>query len=406
MRDWLGEVWPPAWVFVLFCAGCVAMVAWMPPYAYYASGTFMWSETRELSRMTLTFAPILAMALYALYRVWGFHPALRPDGYGCWLQLTPWNAELPLPFGPVSLVAQDVLLLAIGTVPAMLVFPSFTFTGLRVFALVYLLGLLYALFSTRQWAAAYAVSFGTGAMIYVWPVEWMYFGAAALTYAVAYVGLQRSYRAFPWSFDQSTWFGEGSLPPAQVPEHLRTGPAWPYDLLGPADDKHGIPLWHAAVIALLTGWWYYAPMARINAEVVAQGSTPGFQSAGPVVFLALILAGSRLMGIYRCFTYQVPISWAGRIATGRWVIPGYDQIFVAPLLTVLVWAALPPLLVSCGLSWDAANAAGMTAAVLAVLTVGPSLRSWVLTGEHAIWPDSPPGSPNSPNAQNAPQKED
>jgi hypothetical protein len=86
--------------------------------------------------------------------------------------------------------------------------------------------------------------------------------------------------------------------------------------------------------------------------------------------------------------YRPPISFWGRILTGRWIIPGYDYVFLAPLCTLLV--AL--------LGWRAALLAGpdhwgivvyplATAAVLIVaLNMSPSLGQWSLTGHHRIAP--------------------
>ena len=89
-----------------------------------------------------------------------------------------------------------------------------------------------------------------------------------------------------------------------------------------------------------------------------------------------------------------PISLWGRIMTARWIIPGYDCVFVAPLCTLLV--ALIGLAV--GIVADPAYwgtvvyPLTMAAALIVALNMGPSLARWRLTGHHRIapWPVNDP----------------
>jgi hypothetical protein len=80
-----------------------------------------------------------------------------------------------------------------------------------------------------------------------------------------------------------------------------------------------------------------------------------------------------------CISYRPPISLFGRLATGRWIIPGYDRALVAPIGGLLIWWWLAPALsevlhvpTAIGLSIS------LTLALLAVLVPGPSYRDWVL----------------------------
>ena len=84
--------------------------------------------------------------------------------------------------------------------------------------------------------------------------------------------------------------------------------------------------------------------------------------------------------------YYSPISLWGRIWTGRWIIPGYDRVFIAPLVII----AVGPLSVYClqavGLPLDVAATVGIGTMTLAALILPPRLRSWRLTGQHRIVP--------------------
>jgi hypothetical protein len=102
------------------------------------------------------------------------------------------------------------------------------------------------------------------------------------------------------------------------------------------------------------------------------------------VFLLQALFFGRLL-LY-CIGYSPPISLRGRIRTFRWIIPGYDQVFVAPLLTLLVGGVLPLVLSRQGLDEILVMPLCATLALLATLTVPPSLFQWRLTGHHRMTP--------------------
>jgi hypothetical protein len=115
--------------------------------------------------------------------------------------------------------------------------------------------------------------------------------------------------------------------------------------------------------------------------------------------------------LYQVAQLWPPISLAGRVATGRWLIPGYDRVLVAPLLAVavFVFTVLALLDVSPKVASPPRTAAGLGQVVvpalyraasdpvlqasvavglvlLITLTVGPSRRRWLLTGTFRIRP--------------------
>ena len=79
-----------------------------------------------------------------------------------------------------------------------------------------------------------------------------------------------------------------------------------------------------------------------------------------------------------------PISLLGRVATRRWIIPGYDRVFVAPAIAMLLAAALPRLLIEVGVSPAAATFLATAAAVFAAIGIGPTLMNWGLTGNYLM----------------------
>src|SRR5262249_11051232 len=83
--------------------------------------------------------------------------------------------------------------------------------------------------------------------------------------------------------------------------------------------------------------------------------------------------------------YKPPISFFGRLATGRLFIHGYDQVLVAPLLAAAMCIMLPFLGIW-GLRLDdrLVFPATVTLALFILLAMGPDLLTWRLTGNHRI----------------------
>ena len=86
------------------------------------------------------------------------------------------------------------------------------------------------------------------------------------------------------------------------------------------------------------------------------------------------------------WNYRPPISLWGRIWTGRWIIPGYDQMLAAPVCALIVGVLLPFLLDYWGAPPEYFFPLSLTVVLLIVLEMGPSLNRWQLTGNHRIVP--------------------
>jgi hypothetical protein len=317
---------------------------------------------------------------YATFRATYFHPFydLR---YGKWLRTTPWTSSKPLPLGPVHLVWQDgVVLVAM----ALLAYLQGDLNPLRLltfFLAVYLAWLSLSFQRTGQWAFAYAMWFGLGMEIRLWHHPWADAAAAVLLYPVAYVGLRQSLAKFPWDVPSLYEVAQA------LSSHRTANPAgdggplgWPFDRLRPKwPAATGIRTRDAILLSLLAGWWLYA--------VAALSSDPGVRLRivllvhGPAV--AFLVLG-RLVAY--CAGYAPPISFWGRLWTGRVIIPGYDKVFLAPLAVVLIGWLLPELFAAHGLEPEIGVPLSLSLALLAGLSIGPSLLNWRLTGRHRLVP--------------------
>jgi hypothetical protein len=378
MKAWLWQVWPrPAWLLTVFLlhAGWVGGISFL---LWFGSG-LSWQDIRGVLETTPAAVPTMAAGIYAIYRVFTFHPGLRPD-YRAWLRQTPWSHRQPLPYGPVHLVLQDAILLGL-TVAVTAPFYGERAAGyiLLAFVIVYLWTLLAALLTTYEWPAAYAVLFGLAAFIPAWREGWYLFGLAAATYLTALAGLRRSYRRFPREQDIAT------APEAVEGPRLSKKAAgqplygWPFNLLGPPRGMADPPFWHSLTCCCLVGWWLFAILSTDARE-------RGDWNCVSVNLTVIVtcLAGLVRLVVYQRFEFMPPLSLAGRLATGRWIIPGYDQLFAAPFCGSALAFVLPNALVALGANTVVSNCVSLPVCLLAVVTLPPSRRRWFLTGDHRI----------------------
>jgi hypothetical protein len=364
MTRWLRVVVQPGW---LASAGLVFALAVFGPDLLVLSLTGTWPSVPVL--LLPLHVTLGAAGLYGVYRVFRFHPLTRP-GYRQWLACTPWSAHQPLPHGPIHLVAQDVVVIGlvmavawaagadIGNIP-------FAFVGsyLAVLALTEL--------AVGEGLCAAAIAFGVGTALLLNERQADCYAVLAATYCVALLGLCRSLARFPWELkwaDAFFWLDQRKLRERTL--------GWPLDMLGPRERVHGIRPADAAMLSLTVGWLSYVAMI-MHARVygVSDDSSPAFGLA--------MLVGVTRFGWY--ITGSVPpISLLGRLATGRLIIPAFDKVFVAPVAAFALGLAVPFLLRDAGVGATSAEAIAITVVMFAILSIGPSLREWRLTGGQRI----------------------
>lgn len=332
-------------------------------------------------------------ALYGIYRVTAFHPAVRP-GYYEWLCTTPWTSSKSLPLGPIHLVWQDAVLMLIVfglTLPR----GWFDITSLRAwiekdrldatavfagFFGAYAFTLGFMLLYTGQKVWGYATLFSFGLMIVSFRQPAYLAVNTVLTLAIAHVGLHLALARFPWP-DARTL--QKSM---QATKNLHARPGsdantlgWPYDRLGPQSLDDTEASWDAKfVMGVLMAWWFFV--------VHYQFRFNGDESGGYFVLFLFIVGTTFQRVCSYCNGYAPPLSLAGRLATGRLIIPGYDQVFLAPILALIVGSAawkVP--------GWLGVNPIFVTpfAFVLVwwiIYAMPPSLKQWRLTGNHRIAP--------------------
>jgi len=314
--------------------------------------------------------------VYGVFRASFFHPALSSD-YRAWLRQSPWTPQQALPKGPVHLVWQDAMILGLFfAMPAAYAWPKICYVP-AAFLVGYGATLTLVNWQTSEDLAVQTAIVLAGVIVLLLPIPWATLLAVSAAAAIAIAGALHSFGDFPW--DAS--FCRRRLPKLQsIPQSLTaTYPEEPYHalsavpLLGP---RVGIA--EAASYSAMTGWlaWTMAFHARDD-----------FQFAPTMAFI--VTWACCCLGVGRAVRYANsrwwPISLPGRILALRVAImPRYDRILVAPLITMAVgllvyplhrWLDAPMLLV---------GPLVLALAVFITLAAPPTLEQWHFTGHYRL----------------------
>ena len=326
---------------------------------------------------------------YGVYRIVTFHPAADAR-YRHWLELTPWTADKPLPAGPLQLVPQD--LVVIGALILMYREPSLRMLYLPTGFLVgYQLTLAIYARIIGQWGLAYLIGFVLIAVLYLVDQPESAFAMADACFVIGRIAVSRALRSFPWKMpwqlDLQSIEGVPAMQTIQD-EQKRRQLGWPFDQLSPKSPERRIPFHDGICLSLMAGWLWFVVLSKFASEPL------GFL---PLIMIVAILvaAAVRLSNFQK--SHYSPLNFMGRLWTFRWLIPSYDQVYVAPLLAFAVIAStqgMAALMLAPGQNMFGLQMArvygitlaslGATCAWLIVLVMGPVLESWQLAAKHRI----------------------
>ena len=369
LRQWFRRVYPPLWVIVLvlFVYGVIEVaVFWLEDLQV--------AQAAEQLRRTRDFAVLGFCYSYASYRATRFHPRYDKD-YRDWLERSPWSSDKPLPFGPIHLVPQDVL--AVAVIYLMMHGSELQLWAPIVFLFVYLASLCGSFWITEAEGMCYVLAFGLGFVPLVWPDRFPMLIVLLLLYPLAYLGLRLSLRRLPWPAIE--WWESLRAQMKNEREKLtKNSLGWPFDRLLPGTQRSvSISQRDAALLPVLAAWWTFALLStRLH------GWMAFLFLAYTIVVMTCIFGR---LGVY-CTYFHPPINFWGRIFTGRLIIPGYDKVFVAPLLTLVVGLAIPLVGFNTGIPEMYYLPVAMGMVLFITLISGPTLADWSLTGRHRIVP--------------------
>jgi hypothetical protein len=247
---------------------------------------------------------------------------------------------------------------------------------------------LIALCYTGPTWCAYVLAFGLALVgRLAWISPWTALAAVVPVAIFSQVTLRLSLAAFPWELrlqairarfaqprDSTTAprrnKSQQLAPEAEFTDVLRL---WPHGALHTDGRARLLTRLDFAMISLLAGFAAYCTSA----------GAPHDRPDEPPLLIALsawVMFSAVILRLFVYFSHHSPpITIAGRIATGRWLIPGYDIVFLTPLVVFVAWGASLILLSMVDAPLSVTLEVTTSVCLLIAFLGGPSLRRWQLT---------------------------
>ncbi len=320
--------------------------------------------------------------VYGFYRVFYFHPLYRPE-YRRWLMSVPWSVAHRLPMGPVHLVLQDVLVVGAMTAITVLRIPDFSPIVIPTcFFFAYTIGSIVSLGMLEHWTSAVLI-FALGSLVRFTQQPWMALAWLGAIFFVTLIGYRQT-MIDPANWDD-TWWGKQGLsdnngrPDQTLQERTRNNVlGWPWDFASLKRNETPMPFVAGLVLSILIAWWVHAILYHLQKQVFGNVLGLYWIMLMPTGIVAVVR-----IGIY-CWGQLPPISLVGRLITFRWIIPGYDKVFIAPLTVLLLGWYGPYVLFHWGVEPQYGIPLLAFMIFLVALTMPPSLDEWRFTGNHRI----------------------
>jgi hypothetical protein len=226
-----------------------------------------------------------------------------------------------------------------------------------------------------------AIGFGYTALMVLgfvpllWTRPWLTLLVLAGIYLLVHEGIWRALERFPWQT-------EGVLVDLGMVKTTETNPqcGWFFDRFHrDISLATGISRVDAVLGCMLGTWWLFV-LASLFPDPAS-----GFVLTVACTTIAMVFAPVARLGLYSrgC---RWPISLRGRIGTFRLVIPGYDQILVGPICSLLPGFMALVLFLNFRVPGQIWFSIGTGLTVLVALLSPPRLKNWRLTGQHRLAP--------------------
>jgi hypothetical protein len=372
------RVWPP-WPFVIGM-GIVSI-------AIDAVLSMIADDGWDGSRPVIGVGFLMLLGGYVAYRNVRSHPVFNVK-YCEWLECSPWAPGVKTPFGTVGLHWAD--LLALGLV----ILYCLPFTAIPWWAPVPLfmilqIGMIMILLLPR--AGQYRELLGIyllGCAMLIAIMNLLLtlaLGIFIVAWVLSLVALERSFRSFPWreTRERTQLISQKTLGDLLKSKTEQVG--WPHTALAPNSEPPSVSLEQSVNWALFLSVTAFVPVHFL--VLAMPDREDGFVFASLIMGLAALI-----FGLFRLFSYisgrrsSCPIQY--RIVHFKWIVPGYDKVFVAPIAIFMIPFLMMPAMRFLGLRADFGVLIGSFLIVLSALCMPPTLRDWHLTGMHSCVPKS------------------
>ena len=303
----------------------------------------------------------LLLAFYGYTRIRRFHPIFNKD-YLTQLAMSPWNVNKRLPRGSVHLFWADAIILAFFTLLTLWL-PGHRWTiPLFAFMVGHIIGLYDSFCKTDQVRFVFLYALFAPLAIYPHFNVIISFVVLIALIAIGYYGVYCYLKEFPWN---TPWWNENQIKTLKQKAIRRRVIQWPFHFLC-VEETLSITFAASVMIALIVFWWLYV----IEWIAINSGGEPlPYESYFFVINLI----------VFRFFIYFFrslpPISLLGRLRTGRFIIPGYDKIFIAPIIMLLTAILAPIILKALGVPLNIAFALSFSLVFFGGLVLPPSLEN-------------------------------
>ncbi len=162
--------------------------------------------------------------------------------------------------------------------------------------------------------------------------------------------------------------------PRELADQQKLG--FPHQFLSPKVSVRSISRAEGTAISLLAALWCHAIVTNC----------PDAESQRALAGLLMLPVGFSIIArfLLYCGRYWPPISLWGRIRTGRYVIPRYDRVLVAPILAAVVLLGGVSLVDLARLRTTPGMPIVIAISLWINVCLGPRLLDWRLTGGHRL----------------------
>jgi hypothetical protein len=323
---------------------------------------------------------------YGALRVWHTHPQTNED-LRKMLAAAPWCWPRPLPFGPVRLTLQDAVAVVASTWWTALLlgslWPSAMFVAVMLIAYCWMVASVCS--ATEVPAAATGIALCGAGMVAFALTPWLAGLFLLIAAAIAWWGIGGSLRRFHfWSgqLDDDRRIPEGWTWSGESKSKQSLG--WPHGVLNPIRRGPVMPTSTAALHCLLLGCWIWA-VCHLASTWIASVPTTEMDFSGYDVrpWYAVPTIVGWLLALLRLFVYvfsvRPPLNLAGRIWNRRYILPGYDEVVLVPLLLAVLGPAMSMVGLRAALPLEWFLSVTTASLLLLATGIGPTLEEWQLT---------------------------